>query len=65
MRFAISSSFMARLAAHGKSLLDGAQKFYLRGVSYGPFAANSRGERYPEPDRAAADFALMSRLGCA
>jgi cellulose synthase/poly-beta-1,6-N-acetylglucosamine synthase-like glycosyltransferase len=54
---------MARLAAHGKYLFDGAQKFYLRGVSYGPFAANSRGERYPEPERAAADFALMRRLG--
>ena len=63
MRFAISSSFMARLAAHGKYLLDGAQKFYLRGVSYGPFAPNSQGERYPEPERAAADFALMNRLG--
>ncbi len=61
--FAISSSFMARLVSHGKYLLDGAQKFYLRGVSYGPFAPNSRGERYPEPDRAAADFALMKKLG--
>ena len=49
--------------AHGKYLLDGAQKFYLRGVSYGPFAPNSRGERYPEPERAAADFALMKLLG--
>src|SRR5271165_3324658 len=47
--FAISSSFMARLVSHGKYLLDGAEKFYLRGVSYGPFAPNSRGERYPEP----------------
>ncbi len=54
---------MARLAPHGKYLLDGAQKFYLRGVSYGPFAPNSRGERYPERERAAADFALMNRLG--
>jgi cellulose synthase/poly-beta-1,6-N-acetylglucosamine synthase-like glycosyltransferase len=54
---------MARLAAHGKYLLDGADKFYIRGVSYGPFAPNSRGERYPEPERAAADFALMKRLG--
>src|SRR5580700_6321205 len=62
-RFTISSSFMARLAAHGKYLLDGADKFYIRGVSYGPFAPNSRGERYPEPERAAADFALMKRLG--
>ncbi len=54
---------MARLIPHGKYLLDGAQKFYIRGVSYGPFAPNSRGERYPEPERAAADFALMKRLG--
>src|SRR5580700_8263247 len=63
IRFAISSSFMARLVSRGKYLLDGAQKFYIRGVSYGPFAPNSRGERYPEPGRAAADFALMKRLG--
>src|ERR1700719_2706429 len=61
--FTISSSFMARLIPHGKYLLDGPQKFYIRGVSYGPFAPNSRGERYPEPERAAADFALMKRLG--
>ncbi len=54
---------MARLVSRGKYLFDGAQKFYLRGVSYGPFAPNSRGERYPEPERAAADFALMKRLG--
>jgi O-antigen biosynthesis protein len=54
---------MARLVSQGKYLLDGAQKFYIRGVSYGPFVPNSRGERYPEPDRAAADFALMKRLG--
>jgi len=54
---------MARLVPHGKYLLDGAQKFYIRGVSYGPFAPNSRGERYPEPERAAADFALMRMLG--
>ena len=54
---------MARLAVRGKYLFDGEQKFYARGVSYGPFPANSRGERYPEPERAAADFALMSELG--
>jgi cellulose synthase/poly-beta-1,6-N-acetylglucosamine synthase-like glycosyltransferase len=54
---------MARLVPRGKYLFDGAQKFYIRGVSYGPFAPNSRGERYPEPERAAADFALMRRLG--
>ena len=54
---------MGRLAARGKYLFEGAEKFYVRGVSYGPFAPNSRGERYPEPERAAADFALMRELG--
>jgi O-antigen biosynthesis protein len=54
---------MARLTVRGKYIFDGAAKFYARGVSYGPFAENSRGERYPEPDRAEADFALMRQLG--
>src|SRR5271154_959165 len=54
---------MAPPATHRKDLPDRAAKFYIRGVSYGPFAPNSRGERYPEPERAAADFALMKRLG--
>jgi hypothetical protein len=54
---------MGRLVARGKYLFEGAEKFYVRGVSYGPFAPNSRGEEYPEPERAAADFALMRRLG--
>jgi len=54
---------MARLAVRGKYIFDGAQKFYARGVSYGPFAENSRGERYPEPKRAESDFALMRQLG--
>jgi len=54
---------MSRLVSRGKYLFDGERKFYARGVSYGPFTTNSRGERYPEPERAAADFALMRELG--
>jgi GT2 family glycosyltransferase len=54
---------MGRLVARGKYLFDGERKFYARGVSYGPFPPNSRGERYPEPERVAADFALMNRMG--
>jgi O-antigen biosynthesis protein len=54
---------MARLTARHKYLYDGDTKFYARGVSYGPFAPNSRGERYPEPERVAEDFALMRQLG--
>src|SRR5690349_13998996 len=54
---------MDRLAARGKFLFEGERKFHARGVSYGPFTPNSRGERYPEPERAAQDFALIRELG--
>src|SRR5260370_12346382 len=54
---------MGRLVVRGKYIYDGARKFFARGVSYGPFSLNSRGEEYPEPERAAADFALMRQLG--
>ncbi len=54
---------MDRLVARGKFLFEGERKFHARGVSYGPFSPNSRGERYPEPERAAQDFALMRELG--
>jgi glycosyltransferase involved in cell wall biosynthesis len=54
---------MGRLSAQGKYIYQDGQKFFARGVSYGPFAPNSRGESYPEPDRVAADFALMGELG--
>lgn len=54
---------MGRLSARGKYLYQNEQKFFARGVSYGPFAPNSLGESYPEPDRVAADFALISELG--
>src|SRR5215469_3035829 len=62
-RIGKSKNPMARLIARGKYLYDGDAKFYAKGVSYGPFAPNSRGERYPEPERTAADFALMRELG--
>jgi glycosyl transferase family 2 len=54
---------MARLIARGKYLFEGERKFYARGVSYGTFALNSRGEPFPEPERTDADFALMRELG--
>ena len=54
---------MSRLIARDNYLYDGDGKFYATGVSYGPFVPNSRGERYPEPERCAQDFALMRQLG--
>jgi GT2 family glycosyltransferase len=54
---------MSRLVARGKYLFEDDRKYFARGVSYGPFAPNSRGEEYPERDRVQADFAMMRELG--
>jgi glycosyltransferase involved in cell wall biosynthesis len=54
---------MGCLSVRSKYIYQDGHKFLARGVSYGPFALNSRGESYPEPDRVASDFALMQKLG--
>ncbi len=54
---------MARLTARNKFLFEGDRKFHARGVSYGTFAPNSRGEPFPESENVAADFSLMRELG--
>lgn len=47
----------------GKFLFEGEDKFLLKGVSYGTFAPDARGDQYPPLDRVATDFALMRRYG--
>ena len=45
--------------ALGKFFFLGEEKFFLRGVSYGPFAPASHGTQFPERDMVRRDFALM------
>lgn len=52
-----------RVSVAGKFLSRRSGKFFLNGVSYGPFAPNSRGEPYPEDDQLARDFAHIRSLG--
>jgi glycosyltransferase involved in cell wall biosynthesis len=47
----------------GKFFWTGAEKFYLRAVSYGPFATASHGDQFPERDMVERDFALIHELG--
>ena len=47
----------------GKFFWTGAAKFYLRAVSYGPFATASHGDQFPERDMVERDFALIHELG--
>jgi len=53
-----------RVVAAGKflQLADGTPHF-VRGVTYGPFKPNSRGEPFPEDDRLAADLLHIASLG--
>jgi exo-beta-1,3-glucanase (GH17 family) len=53
-----------RIAAGGKYLQQaGGLNFFLRGVSYGPFRPNSRGEPFPDDARLMADLDHIADLG--
>jgi GT2 family glycosyltransferase len=52
-----------RVVVDGKFFrLDG-RKFYIKGTAYGPFAPNSKGEAFPEPEEAKRDLGLIRALG--
>jgi GT2 family glycosyltransferase len=52
-----------RITVRGKFLFDGATKFWIRGVTYGTFAATEEGFHYPPPDVVTRDFAAMAHAG--
>ncbi|MCC5644931.1 glycosyltransferase [Nostoc sp. CHAB 5824] len=47
----------------GKFFFLGDQKFFLKGVSYGPFSIGTHGESFPEKPIVEKDFAMMAQLG--
>ena len=53
------------LVAAGKffRLAPEGEKTFLRGISYGPFRPNSRGEGFPENAQLAADLAQIRQMG--
>ncbi len=54
-----------RVSVDGKFFRRGAEKFYLKGVAYGPFAPDASSERsgFPTPEQTARDFGLARELG--
>ncbi len=52
-----------RVTVDGKFFRRGAEKLYLKGVAYGPFAPNAAGETFASPEQTARDFALARELG--
>ena len=52
-----------RVRVDGKFFRLGEAKFFIKGVSYGPFPGNGNGEPFPERDRTKADFEQLRELG--
>ena len=52
-----------RLEVRGKFFFAGDEKVPLRGVTYGPFAPDANGYRFPAPEVVARDLALITELG--
>ncbi|MEI6032880.1 MAG: glycosyltransferase [Verrucomicrobiae bacterium] len=46
-----------------KFFFEGDKKFFIKGVTYGPFAPDAAGEHFGDPARAASDLALMVEAG--
>jgi exo-beta-1,3-glucanase (GH17 family) len=55
------SAIVKPVRARGKFLFTGAQKLYVRGVTYGPFAPRKDGVEYPDAATVAYDFGKMKR----
>jgi GT2 family glycosyltransferase len=53
----------APIRVHGKFFFAGAEKFFVKGVTYGPFGPASHGAQFPERETVARDFALMAEMG--
>jgi glycosyltransferase involved in cell wall biosynthesis len=55
---------LPRLVPRAKFFFEGDRKFYLQGVTYGPFRPGTpHGPQLPSPEKAALDLRLMRELG--
>lgn len=52
-----------RVGVDGKFFRLGTTKFFVKGISYGPFAPNAAGQPFASPEQTAADLALIQQLG--
>jgi O-antigen biosynthesis protein len=52
-----------KVVLQGRFFFLNDEKFFLKGVTYGPFSPSHEGVPFPEPARVETDFALMAELG--
>ncbi len=58
-----SGATRPRVRVDGKFFRHGAEKLYLKGVAYAPFAPNAEGLPFASPEQTTRDFALARELG--
>src|SRR5437763_9106140 len=51
------------IRVHGKFFFAGDAKYFVKGVTYGPFGPGSHGAQFPETEIVERDFALMRGAG--
>jgi GT2 family glycosyltransferase len=51
------------IRVQGKFFFAGERKYFIKGVTYGPFSEGSHGAPFPEPATVDTDFALMTEAG--
>ncbi|HJX25333.1 MAG TPA: hypothetical protein VJ252_04200 [Chthoniobacterales bacterium] len=52
-----------RIRAVAKFFFEGDQKFFVKGVTYGPFKPDAQGNYLGRPEQVDADLALMREIG--
>ncbi len=58
-----SPRLLEPIRVRAKFFFEGNRKWFLKGVTYGPFRPNADGDLISTPEQARADFALMQELG--
>jgi GT2 family glycosyltransferase len=59
----VTSTFSGPIRAAAKFFLEGDRKFFVKGVTYGPFAPDEAGHYLGTPEQAARDLAQMREIG--
>ena len=59
---AVPAFSQPRVSVDGKFFRLGEKKFYVKGVTYGPFAPNPAGQPFASPEQTTSDFAQIRQL---
>ena len=58
-----SAAPLLPIRVRAKFFFEGARKWFIKGVTYGPFAPDAAGDFVGDPEKARRDFALMAEMG--